>query len=222
MILAFWDRRKLGKQKLVWHPSLISREQREAMHGHRAAVVWLTGLPGSGKSSIAHLVEQQLFLAKCQTLVLDGDNVRHGLSADLGFSPADREEHMRRVGELAKLMYGAGMIVLCAFVSPTRNGRNRVRNMLPSGAFIEVYCKCPAEVCEQRDSKGFYASARAGKIEDYTGVSAPYEEPLEPDMVLDTASGSIEHCAKTIIGLLLQRGVINRPVGVQVPSTKGM
>lgn len=192
------------------------------MNSHRAAVVWLTGLPGSGKSTTAHAVEQQLFNAGCQAYVLDGDNIRHGLSADLGFSPTDREEHMRRIGELAKLMYSAGMIVLCAFVSPTHSGRNRVRNLLPSGAFLEVYCKCPAEVCEQRDSKGFYASAKAGKLEDYTGVSAPYEEPLEPDLILDTASCSTEHCAKNIIDLLLQRDVINHPAGIQMPLTKGM
>ncbi len=190
------------------------------MHGHRAAVVWLTGLPGSGKSSIAHLVEQQLFLANCQTIVLDGDNVRHGLSADLGFSPADREEHMRRIGELAKLMHGTGMIVLCSFVSPTRSGRQSVRNLLPPGAFFEVYCKCPAEVCEQRDSKGFYASARAGKIEDYTGVSAPYEEPLAPDLILDTASCSTAHCADNIVKMLLQRDVINQSASATAPSQK--
>lgn len=211
----------MSKQKLVWHPSLISIEQREAMHGHRAAVVWLTGLPGSGKSTIAHQVEHQLFLAKRQVFVLDGDNIRHGLSVDLGFSPTDREEHMRRIGELAKLMYGAGMIVLCAFVSPTRMGRDRVRNLLPPDAFLEIFCKCPAEVCAQRDAKGFYAEAKAGVIEGYTGISAPYEEPLEPDLILDTASCAIDDCAKNIVGLLLQRGVINGPADVSAVSTTG-
>jgi adenylylsulfate kinase len=170
-------------------------------------------LPVSGKSTTAHAVEQQLFNAGCQAYVLDGDNVRHGLSADLGFSPADRGEHMRRVGELARLMYTTGMIVLCAFISPTRESRRKVRELLPPGAFLEIYCKCPVELCEQRDQKGFYAQARTGKIPDYTGVSAPYEEPLDPELVLETAALSPEQCAERIVALLKQRDVIPRAAG---------
>lgn len=183
--------------------------QREAANGHRAAVIWFTGLPGSGKSTTAHAVEQQLFDAGCQAYVLDGDNVRHGLSADLGFSPADREEHMRRVGELAKLMYEAGMIVLCAFISPTRAGRARVRKLIPAHGFLEVHCKCPLEVCEKRDPKGFYARAKAGSIAEYTGVSAPYEEPPHAELILDTASHAAGDCAQSVMQLLAARGLIN-------------
>jgi adenylylsulfate kinase len=145
----------------------------------------------------------------------------HGLSSDLGFSPADRREHMRRIGELAKLMHGFGMIVLCAFVSPTRESRANVRSLMPAGDFFEVYCKCPAEVCEQRDAKGFYASARAGKIADYTGVSAPYEEPLGPELVLDTALRPVERCAASVVDLLQHRGIMKLPVGPRSASLKG-
>ncbi len=198
----------MDNKNLVWHPSLITREQREAANGHRAAVVWFTGLPSSGKSTTAHSVEAQLFGSGRQAYVLDGDNIRHGLSADLGFKPVDRAEHMRRIGELAKLLYGSGMIVLCAFVSPTRASRARVRELIPAGAFYEVYCRCPQEICEQRDPKGFYASARAGRISDYTGVSAPYEEPLEPELVLDTSTLAIDACSARVVELLENRGII--------------
>ena len=150
----------VNRKNLVWHRSLIDREQREAANGHRAAVIWFTGLPASGKSTTAHAVESCLFESGCQAYALDGDNIRHGLSADLGFSPADRHEHLRRTGELAKLMHSAGMIELCAFISPTRESRLKVRNLLPDASFFEVYCRCPAEICEQRDPKGFYARAR--------------------------------------------------------------
>jgi len=208
----------LDTKNLVWHRSLIDTEQREAANGHKAAVVWFTGLPASGKSTTAHALENYLFEWGCQAYALDGDNVRHGLSADLGFSPAERTEHLRRIAELAKLMHGAGMIVLCAFISPTRESRLKVRSLLPAGGFIEIYCKCPAEVCEQRDPKGFYARARKGEIKDYTGVSAPYEEPLEPELVLDTATLPVERCVAAVIETLRQRGVIRRPAGDMVVS----
>jgi adenylylsulfate kinase len=195
-------------KNLVWHPSLVTREQREAANGHKAAVVWFTGLPSSGKSTTAHLVESRLFGSGHHAYVLDGDNIRHGLSADLGFSAADRAEHLRRIGELAKLLYGSGMIVLCAFVSPTRASRDRVRELVPAGAFFEIYCMCPLDVCERRDPKGFYARARAGSLPDYTGVSAPYEESSQPELVLDTAGLTPERCADRVIGLLEERGVV--------------
>ena len=200
---------KLPENNLIRHSSLVDLRQREAANGHRAVVIWFTGLPGSGKSTTAHAVEKQLFNSGCQVYVLDGDNVRHGLSADLGFSSADREEHMRRVGELAKLMYEAGMIVLCAFISPTRASRARVRKLIPQNGFLEVHCKCPVEVCEKRDPKGFYARAKAGSITEYTGVSAPYEEPLQTELVLDTAGKTVGDCAQSVMQLLLARGVIN-------------
>jgi adenylylsulfate kinase len=203
----------LAGNNLVWHPSLVTLSQREAANGHRAAVAWFTGLPGSGKSTTAHAVERALFEAGHQVFVLDGDNVRHGLSADLGFRAADREEHLRRVAELAKLMYQAGMIVLCAFVSPTHASRARVRSLIPEDAYFEIYCRCPAAVCEQRDAKGFYADAKAGRITEYTGVSAPYEIPSAPELVLDTAVMPAELCAARVVDLLRGRGILPRSAG---------
>ena len=176
-------------------------------------------MSASGKSTTAHAVEHDLFDCGWQAYTLDGDNVRHGLSADLGFSPADRTEHLRRIGELAKLMYGAGMIVLCAFISPTRESRQRVRDLLPDGAFLEVYCKCPLEICEQRDPKGFYARALKGEIKDYTGISAGYEEPRAPELILDTASNAPDACAAAVRKLLEDRNII--PPGGDRPK-RGM
>lgn len=207
-------------KNLVWHQPLIEREQREAANGHKAAVVWFTGLSASGKSTTAHVVERELFARGFQAYTLDGDNVRHGLSSDLGFSLADRAEHLRRIGELAKLMYGAGMIVLCAFISPTRAARERVRDLIPEGAFLEVYCKCPLEICEQRDPKGFYARALKGEIKDYTGISAAYEEPIEPELVLDTAANPPEVCAANVRGLLQERNIIPRVAGMPTSGTR--
>jgi len=210
----------LSTKNLVWHPSLITREQREAANGHRAAVVWFTGLPSSGKSTTAHAVESRLFQSGHQAYVLDGDNIRHGLSADLGFSPADRAEHLRRIGELAKLLYESGMVVLCAFVSPTRASRAKVRELIPDGSFLEIYCKCPQEVCERRDPKGYYARARAGTLLDYTGVSAPYEAPTHPELVLDTAALSADLCAGRVSALLEDRGVSRQRPGGAAASGK--
>jgi len=195
--------------QVIWHKGLVTREQREAANDHKSAVVWFTGLPGAGKSTIAHEVERKLFLRGCRTFVLDGDNVRHGLCWNLGFSEADRCENIRRVGEVAKLFREAGMIVLCAFVSPMRDSRTRVREIISPDAFVEVYCKCPIEVCEQRDTKGFYARAKKGEIKDYTGISAPYEEPLNPDLVIDTAADTVESCAEQVTQLLQRRRVIS-------------
>lgn len=199
----------MNKQNLVRHPSLVSRQQRETANGHKAAVVWFTGIPGSGKSTTAHEVERQLFAMGCQAYVLDGDNVRHGLSADLGFSPEHRSEHLRRIGELSKLIYDAGMIVLCAFVSPTRESRDRVRALIPTGAFFEIHCNCPAAVCAERDPKGFYKRAQAGEIKNYTGVSAPYESPENAELVLDTAAHDAADCAEQVITLLQSAGVLH-------------
>lgn len=200
----------MTKPQVVWHSSLVTREQREAANGHKAAVVWFTGLPGSGKSTTAHEVERQLFAMGCQAYVLDGDNVRHGLSADLGFSPEHRDEHLRRIAELSLLIYRAGMIVLCAFVSPTRASRDKVRGLIPAGAFFETWCQCPVSVCADRDPKGFYAKAQAGQIKNYTGISAPYEEPDTAELVLDTAAHPAEHCAGSVIELLQRRDIITR------------
>lgn len=197
----------MSDQNIVWHASNVTRELREAKNGHKAAVIWLTGLPSSGKSTTAHAVEQLLVAQGRQAYVLDGDNIRHGLSADLGFDTPARAEHLRRIGELAKLMYDAGMIVLCAFISPTRDSRHKVRSLLPAGAFLEVYCKCAVEVCERRDPKGYYARARAGTIADYTGISAPYEEPESPELILDTAALASKVCATAVMDMLHERGI---------------
>ena len=194
---------------VVWHHATVTRERRERLHGHRGAVLWFTGLPSSGKSTIAHATEERLHLQSCRTFVLDGDNVRHGLCGDLGFSEADRAENIRRVGELTKLFVEAGTIVLAAFVSPFRRDRVRARSMLPPGEFLEIYCQCPPEVCAQRDPKGHYQRAREGTIENFTGVSAPYEEPTGCELVLRTDELSIGESVEKILALLRDRGIIN-------------
>jgi adenylylsulfate kinase len=193
---------------VVWHLATVTRERRERLHSHRGAVLWFTGLPSSGKSTIAHAAEERLHQMGCHTFVLDGDNVRHGLCGDLGFTESDRAENIRRVGEITKLFVEAGTIVLTAFVSPFRRDRERARNLLP-GDFLEIYCNCPIEVCEQRDPKGHYQRAREGKIKDFTGVSAPYEEPADPELALHTAQLSIEESVEKVLVLLRDRGVIS-------------
>jgi len=191
-----------------WHESLVNRAHREEQAGHRSAILWFTGLSGAGKSTIAHAVEQRLFELGCRTFVFDGDNVRHGLCADLGFSPEDRVENIRRIGEMSKLFIEAGVIALTAFISPFRADRDRVRHLVADGDFLEIYCHCPIEVCEQRDVKGLYAKARKGLIKDFTGISSPYEPPLNPDLDLDTARQSLEDCVQQVLELLQRKGII--------------
>jgi adenylylsulfate kinase len=194
---------------VIWHHATVTRERRENLHGHRGVVLWFTGLPSSGKSTIAHATEERLHQMRCRTFVLDGDNVRHGLCGDLGFSESDRTENIRRVGELTKLFVDAGTIVLTAFVSPFRRDRERARGLL-SGDFLGIYCHCPIEVCERRDPKGHYQRAREGKIKDFTGVSAPYEEPADSELVLHTAQLSIEESVEKVLMLLRGRGIVSR------------
>ena len=189
----------------VWHAASVTRARREAQNGHKGVLVWFTGLSGSGKSTIAHAVEERLHQAGCRTFVLDGDNVRHGLCADLGFSDAARTENIRRVGEAAKLFVEAGMVVLTAFISPFEADRARVRALLGAGDFVEVYCQCPLDVCERRDVKGLYKRARAGDIAEFTGISSPYEPPPAPDLVLDTAAMSLEQSVEAVLALLKTR-----------------
>lgn len=195
----------------VWHHAVVTRDLRERLNGHRSAVVWFTGLSGSGKSTLAHAVEERLHQMGCRTFVFDGDNVRHGLCGDLGFSENDRKENIRRIGEMAKLFAEAGVIALTAFISPFRADRRRVRQMLRPGDLIEVYCDCPLEVCESRDVKGIYRRARAGEISDFTGISSPYEEPENPELAVATGSAPLEQCVDQVIGCLRERGVIPRP-----------
>ena len=172
---------------VVWHHATVTRQRREALNGHRGALLWFTGLSGSGKSTLAHAVEEALHQRGCRTFVLDGDNVRHGLCADLGFSDADRQENIRRIGHMANQMVQAGTIVLTAFISPFRADRDKVRK-IAGGDFHEVYCQCSLELCEQRDVKGLYKKARAGEISDFTGISSPYEVPQHPELSIDTSS----------------------------------
>ena len=192
----------------VWHHATVTRERREELQGHRGVVLWFTGLPSAGKSTVAHATEERLHQQGCRTFVLDGDNIRHGLCGDLGFSGSDREENIRRIGELAKLFVESGTIVLTAFVSPFRRDRERARGLLLHGDFLEIFCRCPVEVCEQRDPKGHYQRAKAGQIKDFTGVSAPYEEPGDPELVLDTATLSIETSVDRVEQLLRDRGIL--------------
>jgi adenylylsulfate kinase len=193
---------------VVWHHATVTRTRREERNGHRSVILWFTGLSNSGKSTIAHAAEERLHRRGCHTFVFDGDNVRHGLCADLGFSREDRDENIRRIGEMAKLFIESGVIALTAFISPFRGDRNRVRNLVQEGDFLEIFCKCPLEVCEQRDVKGHYKKARLGEIKEFTGISSPYEEPVHPDLVLTTDTMSIDECVDAVLKMLIQREVI--------------
>ncbi|HOF38987.1 MAG TPA: adenylyl-sulfate kinase [Candidatus Hydrogenedentes bacterium] len=198
----------IKSKNITWHESNITKEDREKLNGHKAVVLWFTGLSGSGKSTLAHAVEQALYDKGCRTIVLDGDNIRHGLNKNLGFSPEDREENIRRIGEVAKLFTQAGVIALTAFISPYRADRDKVRALLNDGEFIEVYLQCAIEVCESRDVKGLYKKARAGEIKEFTGISAPYEEPLQAELVIDTAAITLEDSARAVLAFLRDRGIV--------------
>ncbi len=200
------------QRNIRWHTANISRSDREAIHKHKSVILWFTGLSGAGKSTLAHAVEDALHQKGCSTYVLDGDNVRHGLCTDLDFSPSSRAENIRRVGEVAKLMLEAGVITLTAFISPYKADRERVRQLVPMGDFIEIYCHCPVEVCEQRDVKGLYAKARKGLISDFTGISSPYEAPETPELSLDTDSIPLAACVDRVLALLQDRMIINTDV----------
>ena len=195
---------------VVWESTAISREMREERNGHGAAVLWFTGLSGSGKSTVARLLERRLYALGCQTLFLDGDNVRHGLNGDLGFSDRDRKENIRRVAEVAKLAYDHGMLALCTFISPFQADRAFARSLVPAGRFFEVYVKCDLEVAKRRDPKGLYARALRGEIREFTGVSSPYEAPSEPELVIETDLVSAEDAVETILAELAARGIIGR------------
>lgn len=195
---------------VVWHHASVTRARREAMNGHAGCVIWFTGLSGSGKSTLAHALEEELHRMGCRTYVLDGDNVRHGLCGDLGFSEAERTENIRRIGEVAKLLMEAGIIVLTAFISPYRADRQRVRGLMGHGELLEVYCACPLAVCEQRDVKGLYKKARLGEVKNFTGITAPYEAPEKPELTIDTTHDLIG-CVKQVTELLRQRGKIPDP-----------
>ncbi|MDR3045120.1 MAG: adenylyl-sulfate kinase [Desulfovibrio sp.] len=181
----------------------IDRTCRERLNCHSAKVFWLTGLPSSGKSTLAHLAEETLHLHGIHTYVFDGDNVRHGLCGDLGFSPVDRSENIRRIAEVVRLFLDAGVVCLCAFVSPLEANRQKVREVVGSKDYSEIFIKCPVTVCETRDVKGLYAKARKGLIEDYTGISAPYEEPKAPDLTIDTTQSALSESVRTLTSFIL-------------------
>jgi len=193
---------------ITWHASHVSREEREKLIGQQGCTIWLTGLSGSGKSTVAVAVERLLSDRGRLVYILDGDNIRHGLNKNLGFSPEDRTENIRRIGEVAKLFTDAGIIVLTAFVSPYRADRDAVRELLETGDFIEVHVAASLETCEERDTKGLYQKARAGEIPEFTGISAPYEEPEKAELVLDTNGKTVEESAMELIGYLEENGIL--------------
>lgn len=192
----------------VWHHATITRKHREQKNGHPSVLLWFTGLSGSGKSTLANAIEEQLHLFGVNSFVLDGDNVRHNLCRDLGFSDDDRKENIRRISEVAKLMLDAGLITLTAFISPFKTDREMAKKLLPPGDFIEIYCVCPLELCEQRDVKGLYKKARQGEIKNFTGISSAYEEPENPDLKIDTNLLTIEESVELVIYLLRFRKIL--------------
>lgn len=193
---------------IVWHEASITKEERRTQNKHQSFILWFTGLSASGKSSVANAFARRLFERGNQAFVLDGDNVRHGLNKDLGFDEASRKENIRRIGEVSKLFVENGQIVLTAFISPYREDRQVVRRLVEVGEFIEVYVKCSVETCEKRDPKGLYKKARNAEIPNFTGISAPYEEPENPEIILDTELNSIEECVDQLTDILTSKGYI--------------
>lgn len=199
----------MAEKIVVYRPHKVTKFDRVALKGHKPCVIWLTGLPSSGKSTIANELEYVLNRKyRAHTYLLDGDNIRHGLNKDLGFSKEDREENIRRISEVAKLFVDAGLIVITAFISPYRKDRAFAKRLVAEDEFVEVYVKCPVEVCERRDPKGLYKKARAGEIKGFTGVDDPYEEPEDPEIVLETDKMEVNRCVEVIINYLKERGII--------------
>ncbi len=193
---------------IIYHAASVTRERRNQLNNHKSVVIWFTGLSGSGKSTLAHSVEEILFNKGCRTYVLDGDNVRHGLNSDLDFSHKDRTENIRRISEVTKLMMEAGLIVMTAFISPFRDDRIAVRNLISDGDFIEIYCKASLETCEKRDIKGLYKRAKAGEIKNYTGINSPYEAPKNPELIVDTDKEELEESVSRIVNYLKTQSII--------------
>lgn len=197
------------KNNVIWFDRFVKRKERNRLNNHKSGLIWFTGLSASGKSTIAHIVERQLFNRGIRTYVFDGDNVRYGINSNLGFSREDRKENLRRIAELSKLFVDAGMIVLAAFISPYKEDREYVRKRFEGDNFLEIYVKCSVEECERRDPKGQYKKARSGIIKDYTGISAPYEEPENPDLVLETERYNIQTSVKKVLDLLEEKKFIS-------------
>ena len=196
-------------KNIFWHHGKLEAKTREEKLKQKGAVIWLTGLSASGKSTVAREVELALVENGKNASVLDGDNIRHGLNANLGFSPDDRKENIRRIGEVSKLFCEANVIVLTAFISPYRADRDLARKLIPEGQFFEVYCDIPIEICEERDPKGLYKKARAGQIPEFTGISAPYEAPSKPELTLKTGTENLEESTRRVLNLLVERGILS-------------
>ena len=197
-----------NESNLYWHNPSITIEDRWKANGYKGCLLWFTGLSASGKSTIAHALCKHLLTLGINSYVLDGDNVRHGLNKDLGFNPGDRKENIRRIGEVSKLFIDAGLIIMTAFISPYREDRNNIRKLLKDGEFIEVFVKCTLQECERRDPKGIYKRAKSGEIKEFTGISAPYEEPENPEIILKTDTMSIEECTKMLFDYLVENEYI--------------
>ena len=196
-------------KNVFWHHATVTRQRRNTQNNHQSVVLWFTGLSGSGKSTLAHAIEEKLYQIGCRTIVLDGDNMRHGLCKDLEFTNEDRKENIRRIGEVSKLFIESGVITLTAFISPFKEERDKVRELLANQDLIEIYVKCPISVCEARDVKGMYKKAKANEIKDFTGISSPYEAPENPDLILDTDKESLDESVDKVLNLLIHRKVIN-------------
>ena len=196
-------------KNVVWHHATVTRQRRNTQNNHKSTVLWFTGLSGSGKSTLAHAVEEELHQIGCRTIVLDGDNMRHGLCKDLDFSDKNRKENIRRIGEVAKLFIESGVITLTAFISPFKEERDKVRKLLANQDLIEIYVKCPISVCEARDVKGMYKKAKANEIKNFTGISSSYEVPESPDLIVDTDQETLDESVDKVLGVLINRGIIN-------------
>jgi adenylylsulfate kinase len=204
------DSYNMKKSKnVIYHNATVTRERRNKLNRHKSVIIWFTGLSGSGKSTLAHSVEEELYKLGCRTFVLDGDNIRHGLSLNLSFSDNDRKENIRRIGEVAKLMMESGVIVMTAFISPFKENRNLVRGLLSQNDFIEIYCEASLEVCESRDVKGLYKRARSGEIRNYTGIDSPYEAPNNPELVVNTETESLKKSVDKVIAFLKNKEIID-------------
>ncbi|MER0466259.1 adenylyl-sulfate kinase [Bacillus cabrialesii subsp. cabrialesii] len=195
----------MTNRDIVWHEASITKEEYQQKNKHKSSILWLTGLSGSGKSTIANAAARELFEQGYQVIVLDGDNIRHGLNKDLGFSDEDRKENIRRIGEVAKLFVQQGTIVITAFISPFREDREQVRQLVEAGEFNEIFIKCDLDICEQRDPKGLYKKARNGEIPFFTGIDSPYEEPEAPELVLDSGQHDREECKNQLIEFVKQK-----------------
>ena len=199
----------MKSSNVIYHQASVTRQRRNKLNKHRSVVLWFTGLSGSGKSTLAHAVEEKLYQKGCRTFVLDGDNVRHGLNSNLDFSESGRTENIRRISEVSKLMLESGLIVMTAFISPFNKDRNEARKLITNDDFIEIYCKASLETCEARDVKGLYKRARAGEIKNYTGIDSPYEEPNNPELIINTNDETLENSASKILNFLEENLIIS-------------